>query len=634
MKIMGMDEEYYNFDVIYVGIVQIENDQTYVYMMRRALCEFGSVDGFFSIDRQLDGREEFLGSRLRIELERPISNDGELHDGDWVIFFADYLKGMNEFCQRHGSDLFLNDAESAYYLGKLDDASVRDIISDWVIEETNDCCNEGDIKNITKLICKQKEKFREMGYGFIGEDMFFLNQIVVDKIYEFVNNRLETSFEEIEVVEYLGIVNFEKGRIYVEIFERIDGNFFGEVNGSISLRRKYLGKNCKIELETPISGNSDLNNGDWVIFKATDYLYEENNRRDGNIFLDQREAYYHLLKANGKTIDGLLLKNGLKDENSRFENESYDEFSRAEKKQIMESGINKIIKLLEHYGKNIWKLDDCKSFIANQMENFDKLLLKLKRPTVNDLKAEKVRIKSNQSKETREDDLFDLTFPMEYEELRTYDAEGWVPDDERLYVDLCIKMIFDILYSKGYKKIIRNDGIGYFDDSINDYPSVQMDFLTQKQQKIIDKKYYFTKLDSFIKESKDDFEQDSEFVFIVGSPYDAINILGDHRITLFYASHNFERCRRMEISACYFDRSFIEKVFLKNLYCRIEVSYNVDQNCEDFNCTLFLQGINDGAKSFFDYCKKKKELLGVINFAADGADFYLEESFDKFLMQF
>lgn len=40
----------------------------------------------FSIDRQLDGREEFLGSRLRIELERPISNDGELHDGDWVIF--------------------------------------------------------------------------------------------------------------------------------------------------------------------------------------------------------------------------------------------------------------------------------------------------------------------------------------------------------------------------------------------------------------------------------------------------------------------------------------------------------------------------------------------------------------------
>lgn len=51
MKIMGMDEEYYNFDVIYVGIVQIENDQTYVYMMRRALCEFGSVDGFFSIDR-------------------------------------------------------------------------------------------------------------------------------------------------------------------------------------------------------------------------------------------------------------------------------------------------------------------------------------------------------------------------------------------------------------------------------------------------------------------------------------------------------------------------------------------------------------------------------------------------------
>lgn len=53
MKIMGMDEEYYNFDVIYVGIVQIENDQTYVYMMRRALCEFGSVDGFFSIDRQL-----------------------------------------------------------------------------------------------------------------------------------------------------------------------------------------------------------------------------------------------------------------------------------------------------------------------------------------------------------------------------------------------------------------------------------------------------------------------------------------------------------------------------------------------------------------------------------------------------
>lgn len=47
MKIMEMDEEYYNFDVIYVGIVQIENDQTYVYMMRRALCEFGSVDGFF-----------------------------------------------------------------------------------------------------------------------------------------------------------------------------------------------------------------------------------------------------------------------------------------------------------------------------------------------------------------------------------------------------------------------------------------------------------------------------------------------------------------------------------------------------------------------------------------------------------
>lgn len=54
MKIMGMDEEYYNFDVIYVGIVQIENDQTYVYMMRRALCEFGSVDGFF-FNRQAAG---------------------------------------------------------------------------------------------------------------------------------------------------------------------------------------------------------------------------------------------------------------------------------------------------------------------------------------------------------------------------------------------------------------------------------------------------------------------------------------------------------------------------------------------------------------------------------------------------